>query len=274
MKEKKSQIILLIISVLVIVVSFFLTRQSSSYALDQYLFWGDILKNTGLTILTVVVITFLWNLLGGDPVNNSITKLDGTLKNFQDSVKLLEDSKVSGLERVLAVSGKFGSHDEWMGRLKAAEKVIDLMGYDILVWTKGENFENEISTLVSRGVKIRVLIMDETNPHLEAFMNLTQITSISINVVKENIKLVKNVFSNIKSSLNHSLQPHLEMKTLKKGLIPMQICRTDNNLTMVQYIFSEIASRSPILVVKGEESSLYKIYQNEFDKLWELSTNF
>ena len=271
MKNYSPLIILFIIATGLLVIAYFVIGTSTAATQDQPLFWGDILKNIGLTVLTVVAITLLWNLLGGDPVDKSISRLDNTLGAFQSSVKLLEDSKVSGLQRVLAVSGEFGSHTDWMNRLKSAENSIDLLGYDLLVWTKGENFENEVKKLVENGVHVRVLIMDENNPDLSAFTNTAQIRSLSIELVKENIRIVKEVFKGIKESLSPNFQAKLEFRSLKQGLIPLQLCRTDNRLTMVQYIFSEVASRSPLLLVEGEESTLFAIYKNEFNLLWELA---
>ena len=136
-------IVFTIIAILLILVSYFFYEKTPNAASDWVFVW-DLTGDIGVVVVTVVIIGFLWNLLGGNPVDNSINKLDLTLDEFRESVKLLEDSKKTGMVRSLAVSGEFGSHSDWMTRLKSATNTINLLGYNLLVWSKGENFEGEV----------------------------------------------------------------------------------------------------------------------------------
>lgn len=273
MKKKKYEpsLIFSLIALLLIIISFFFylkTPNSENY----WTFFWNLTGDIGIVVITVVIIGILWNSLGGNPVENSLQKLDMTLEDFRESVQLLEDSKKTGLLRSLAVSGEFGSHSDWMTRLKSAEETINLLGYTLLVWSRGENFENEVINLVKKGVKIRVLAMDEENPELSSMINTRQIKATSMETVIANIKAVKSVFNSILERLeNVETTGSLEFRTLVNGLILCQICRTDNELTMVQYLHSQIGTTSPIILVKGIDSTLFKVYDNEFEKLWELS---
>lgn len=228
-------------------------------------------QDIGIVVLTVVIVDLLWNVLGGEPISKALKMLGDTLSEIRSSVKLLEDSKRNGLERVFSVSGALGSHAHWMNRLKSARSNIDLMGYSLHVWTRGENFEDEIVKSVHAGVNVRILIMDDNNDDMEALLNIEQIKSISVAAVKEELRVTRNAFSSISDRLASSdVAGTFEFRTLKNGLIVCQLCRTDSELTMVQYLFSEVASRSPLLVIRGQDTQLFEIYMREFERLWEL----
>ena len=272
MKDTKRtpQIIFLLLGVLMLVIAFLLTTliQQPSEAVK---FWADSIKTIAFIILTIVIVDFLWQIIGGEPVRETLKVLAATLAQMRSSISLLEDSKKTGLNRLFAVSGALGSHREWMQRLKESRSQIDLLGYTLHVWTRGENFEQEMISLVRAGVKARVLIMDETNPNLESFVNEDQITSISITSVQEEIKVPKKAFKSIASALeNESPQGSFEFRTLKNGLIVCQLCRTDSRITAVQYLYSVVASRSPIVDVRGNDTELFQVYMTEFESLWNL----
>jgi len=210
--------------------------------------------------------------LGGEPVSQAVGVLGSTLEELRTSIKLLADSKNTGMERAYSVSGDFGSHTDWMKRLKSAKTNIDLMGNSLYVWTKGENFEDEILNLVASGVNVRILVMDEDNKNFESLINTTQIISTNLASEKEELRIVRKVFTEISDRLD-SLNPvgSFEFRTLQEGLILCQLCRTDNELTMIQYLYSVVTSRSPLFVINGRDTKLFEIYMREFDRLWELA---
>lgn len=268
--KRTPQIVFLLLGILLLVIAFLLTIliQQPTEAVK---FWADSIKTVAFIILTIVIVDFLWQIIGGEPIRETLKLLAATLAQMRSSISLLEDSKKTGINRLFAVSGALGSHREWMLRLKDSRSQIDLLGYTLHVWTRGENFEQEMISLVKSGVKARVLIMDETNPNLKSFVNEKQITSISITSVQEEIKVAKKAFKSIASTLeNGSPQGSFEFRTLKNGLIVCQLCRTDSRITAVQYLYSVVASRSPLLDVRGNDTELFKVYLNEFESLWNL----
>lgn len=272
MKEFKRtpQIVFFILGVLMLVIAFLLTTLIQSPS-ENTKFWTDSIKTIAFIILTIVIVDFLWQIIGGEPVRETLKVLAATLADMRSSVSLLEDSKKTGLYRLFSVSGALGSHRDWMQRLKESRSQIDLLGYTLHVWTRGENFEREMVSLVKAGVKTRVLIMDENNPNLKSLVNEYQISSISITSVQEEIKVAKKTFKSIASALeNENPQGTFEFRTLKEGLVVSQLCRTDSHLTAVQYLYSVVASRSPLIDVRGSDTELFQIYMSEFESLWNL----
>jgi hypothetical protein len=265
--KQKPQVIFLILGILLLIISFLLVRGANPS--ETVKFWSTAIQNISFIILTVVIVDVLWQVLGGEPISESLRVLGATLAEMRSAVLLLQDSKETGLHRMFAVSGAWGSHREWMQRLKDSKSSVDLVGYSLHVWTRGENFEEVVKALVKAGVKVRILIMDDTNPNLGALVNAAQIASVSHSAVVEEIKVAKRTFKGIADSFTGTTPSgSYEFRVLKTGLVVSQICRTDSQLTAVQYLYSVVASRSPLVDVRGTDSALFKVYMNEFENLW------
>jgi hypothetical protein len=270
--SRTPQIVFLLLGLLLLVIAYLLATLISSPS-ESTKFWTGSIQNIAFIVLTIVIVDFLWQIIGGEPVRETLKALSETLTEMRSSVVLLEDSKKTGIHRLFSVSGAFGSNREWMDRLKQARSNVDLLGYTLHVWTRGEYFEQEMIALVKAGVHVRILIMDEANPNLPSLVNEKQISSISVMAVKAEIGVAKNAFISIASTLgSQSPLGSFEFRTLKEGLIVSQICRTDSRLTAVQYLYSVVASRSPLVDVRGSDSELFKVYLHEFDSLWQLGT--
>ena len=115
--------------------------------------------------------------------------------------------------------------------------------------------------------------MDENNPNISSTMNTYQIKHLSIDVVKAEIKVIKELFKSIiDSSFQNKYAGKLELVTVKKGVIMSQICRTDDKITAIPYLYSVNTSESPLILTQGKESRIFKTYMKEFDSLWKLNS--
>jgi hypothetical protein len=275
MKERaKPSIIFLFIGGLLLFIAYLL-RPSSPQA-DGFI--SSALSNIAFVLLTVTILDLLWGLLGGEPISKSLSDLRQSLhlfdNNLQQYINLLGDSRTTGVVRLLTISGDFGSPGDWMQRLKSAQQEIDLMGYNLHVWTKGDNFEEEVLKLVQKGTKVRILIMDENNPSFDSFLNVTQLQTISTAFVKSELQQARKVFEQIDQkihAMNVKPSGSFELRTVQKGLIICHMCRTDAEMVVINYLFSEIASRSPLMLIQGREAKMFQMYQKEFDQIWKLN---
>lgn len=271
--KRSPQIIFLLLGGLLLIIAFLLTvliHQPS----EAIKFWINSIQNIAFVILTIVIVDFLWQIIGGEPVQTTLVALADTLAQMRSSVELLEDSKKTGLHRLLSASGALGNTRYWMDRLRSSQFHIDLLGYTLHIWTRGEQFEEVVISLVRNGACVRVLIMDETNPNLSSLVNEHQIRAVNIHAVKAEIGAAKQAFKFIANELDQeqNLRGSYEFRTLKQGLATSQICRTDSRLTVVQYLYSVVASRSPLIEVYGTDTELFKVYIEEFESLWKLGT--
>jgi hypothetical protein len=265
-----ARIVFFIIGILLLVVAFLVAEQPKT---PRNEFAASTIQNIALIVLTIVIVDVLWTLVGGDPTSVALVELRATLQHFRDSVRLLADSQTTGLARLVAASGAAGSTDDWMRRLNSAQAQVDLMGYSLHVWTRGEHFERSIIRLASAGVRIRLLIMSEQNPHLDALVNTKQIAAVTADSVRAEIQAARAAFKAIAAELAKT--PHeanFALRLVTTGLVVTQLCRTDDVLTSIQYLYSAVASRSPLIEVHGAESDLFERYMKEFESLWQLGT--
>ncbi len=258
------------------------------------------LFNAAFVMLTVFILNILWALLGGEPVSNAIeqltesfqdvdTKLQQSFQNvdarlertfqvvdtkLQESFQILKQSNETGVVG-LSLSGKF-SRNEWVERLRNSQQQVDLMGYTLLTWIKTTNFENEVLKLVQKGVRIRILILDEINPHFDSFIN-SHLAGTSIERTRSELKDARKAFENIIQEVQATQTANspgdFELRTAKEGLITCNICRTDSTMIVVSYMYWQKAVTSPLLLIlqSQEEPNLFQAYKEEFDRLWELN---
>lgn len=274
----QASVIFLIVGVLLIIIAFLVPAKG---------FTQNLLLGAAFVPLTVTLLDFFWRLLGGDPTSNALYQLSEVSQEtrselqktfqlvdnkLQESFKLLEESRAAGVIR-LTISGKFPRY-EWMDRLKNAQQQVDLMGYTLLTWAKNKNDE-EILRLVMRGVKVRILIMDETNPHFSSIIN-DHLSGTSIDRTRIELKDAQRTFENIKQKIAtiKSANPSgsFELRTARKGWIACNICRTDAEMVVVTYMYCQGTSSGPLMVIHHDlEPNLFQAYQEEFDQLWELN---
>lgn len=62
-----------------------------------------------------------------------------------------------------------------------------------------------------------------------------------------------------------------EFRHIRNGMVTCQICRTDSNMTVIPYLYSAVASCTPIISIAGADTALFNVYENEFECLWELA---
>ena len=147
------------------------------------------------------------------------------------------------------------------------------MGYTLHVWTRTSTFGADVVGLVRNGVTVRFLVMDSTNPHLEALINSQQITALNLSQVKAELEGFQNQVRSIQQEIRKlsDSKGSFEFRTVKQGLTVNQICRFDDEIRVIPYLWSVVASSSPLLVIEGATTGLFKTYQAEFENLWEIN---
>jgi len=270
MQERaKPRLIILIIGAFALAISYWYASVNNRGGAE---FWMPAGQTVAFIILTIVIVDFAWSLVGGDPIALSIRELRGLLSDMRTSVKLLDDSRRTGVQRVITPSSDKPAI-EWMEHLSAARNTVDLMGYTLHVWTKSAGFENTVERLVKNGVRVRLLIMAADNPNLSALINEAQINALTTDAVMAEIHAATRAFKAIAGKIATAPQQgSFEFRVLRDGMIVTQICRFDQFLTSIQYLYSEVASRNPLLEISGSDSRLFAVYTAEFESLWVRAT--
>jgi len=234
-------------------------------------FRSNALASAAFVLLAVTLLNFVYWLAGGEPIAAQLERLAGDLVSSFD---VLKDTQQTGLQRILGTSRDFERKgDSWMGKLMSAKQNVDLMGYSLLVWSTGRDFHSEVLALLKRGVNIRVLVMDPSNPHFAALANYHQIPSIKdIESVKGEVIRAIAVFDAIAAAAPKGPgMGTFELRKIRTGLVVCQVCRIDDWLAAIPYLYSVVASESPLLQIRGAGAELFRWYTREFDSLWSLN---
>jgi hypothetical protein len=276
MKERtKPVLIFLVIGVLLLFVSYLL--RPTSPQTDS--FFSSAFSNAAFVLLTVAMVDWLWGLLGGEPISKTLIDLKQSFHlfdmNMQSYIDIIGDSHKAGVMRIFSHAGEFEAQSIWMRRLEAAQHEVDLMGYTLQTWATGHNFVEEILKLVQKGVKVRVLIMDETNPSFDSILSKSQTPDPHATLVRAELQQSKKIFNEIELLVRDMKTSHpsgsFELLAVQKGLIMCHICRIDDKMVVIAYLYCALASLSPLMVIQGQKTKMFEVYQKQFEQLWTLN---
>ncbi len=235
---------------------------NSGSEFTQHLFF-----DLGFVVLTVAILHAFWSLFGGDPVEAALERVENSLER---SLPLIRDSKETGVERIAESSKQFSVQSDWSGMLQGARQQVDLMGISLYVWTENAHFEEDVAALVRRNVRVRVLIMDPENAHLVSLIN-TEICTLAhvVQATNSAIAAFKKIGNSLENALPFGSSGLFEVRQVKQGLTLCNYSRFDNDqINVTTYLYSEVASRSPHMIIRGGDTALFKAFAAEFECLW------
>ena len=262
MKRTHRNIILILFSLLMLTITFFIG--DNTITIKKFLY--NSLFSISFVILTLVLIDLIWCLFGGDPLSKILIQM-------RSAVELLSDSMNSGLIRFYDISGNIGSHGYWLDFINKANKELYICGYTLLVCSKSSNFDQAILALAQKGVNIKIMIMSHGNKYFEALINTSQIKSLNIEVVKNEIFTMEKYFSDIieRFSKISNAKGKIDFLKINHGLLTSQIVKVDDEMLITPYLYSINTSESPTMLAKGLDKQLFATYNKEFLSLWNLN---
>ncbi len=224
-------------------------------------FLYEMFLNIGFVILTIVIVNFLWFLLGGEPLEEMICK-------SVDTLKLASDGLRGGLYRAFLTSSNFTTSSEWVALLKKANKNVDMMGYSLHMLTRTTAFQDTLKELANRNVKVRILIMDSENEHFTAGLNFEGIDSMTFESMKDEITACTKCVEGAQSSVPRNKKNNIKFSKIKKGLTECQIIRIDSKIYVTPYLYSKHTADSPLFVFREQKNGYYEKYLEEFNTIW------
>ncbi len=267
--EKKRQVIIIgIIGIFTLVISaffcFLMSKNPNSTKPWHLQFFYDAIFNIGFVLVGVFIANIVWSLVGGDPSD----KFRDTLLNANT---LLSDSVKSGIVGIYSSSSDMGSSKDWLDVIKDAKKVVYIQGYTLLVWTRSDAFDDTLIELAQKGVRIRLLFMDENGIYLDAGINDENIPELSDQVVKKEIITMTDYMDKVISDFNTKKgngEGSIEYVKVKKNLITSQIVIADDSAYITPYMSFFNTPHCPMYKIHNNRSDLYKKYHQEFEKMW------
>lgn len=242
-------------------------------------FWQDLLSNFAVTFAAVGFIDFMWDLLGGEPMEAkmiySFGEVNQKIDAINQSMSIMSDlvNNQIGIERIWATRRDWArdqndGNEVWIRRICQAEKV-DIVSNTFDGWSKNEEFRKELLKSMNNRTKVRLLIYDPESSVLDLrSKHEKDFREGVVNTMKIEIKLTIGRFATLRSKLDSAEKDNLKIR-LSQGYYHMaQIIRADERILITLYQSGITGSPSPTIQVSGLESKFFKLYENQFNILW------
>lgn len=274
-KSGKQALAFFLLGALILIIAT-LALQNFSPNPDLPTFLIHALANTAFVLLAVAIVNGAWWLLGGEPVTTALEHLSDSVERqvnqLKESIGLVNDSYQTGVVRVLgdsdAVSRELTPRRE---RFRSAKERIDLMGISLYGWSKDSALDEWILALVRNGVAIKILVMDPDNPYFEALLNklLPSVSDASIRGEMVSIQEFERIQESVDAvKASERITGDFAFRTVRSGSIIYNVLRVDDEMRVIPYLYSTLTKESPMLVLRGRDSPVFRTYEKEFDRLW------
>lgn len=225
----------------------------------------------GSVILTIPIISLVWKILGGDPIDRRIEDLTVTILKLEHVTDVIKDCQNVGIYRLIDCAANFGNQRDWMELFENSKEEIDILGRTMFSWIDGTGIDEMILRKTEEGVRIRWLVMAPDNKCLHL---IEENDTILANVVSDKIPKVTRFIRNLKSQIPAKNSKRFQVKTFDHVPLYGNLARFDSRYYITPYFYYRSSKNSPLLIVQGKESSWGKIYQAEFDQIWSRSREF
>lgn len=244
-------------------------------------YWQGVLSNFAVTFIAVGLIDFIWDILGGEPMetnmNNSFVEVNNKIDSIHQSMSIISDltNYQIGLERIWPTRREWEKDPKdglsvWKRRVCQAQQVDIVSNTFYTRWANDEDFWNELFDALKRGTKFRLLIYNpesnllqlrsenEDDPRIGA----TSQMKMEIHSTLE--KIAKN-----QKTLEKGIRKNFEVRLNSKFYQLAQIVRADKQMLVAVYLSKKTGSKSPTLQISGPDSAYFKTYIQQFEFLWE-----
>jgi hypothetical protein len=232
----------------------------------------DLIKDISVVILGLLIVSIVWDLLGGEPVAQDVKHLQESMQSTQAS---LQESIQSTQARLVALNALTESaHQTGLVRVgtrindvpfslttlaKESKTAVDLCGLAMQL-LHYDRILQALEAAAKRGVHVRIVIAAPDNTLLRGSNDEAQFSGM---------------FGLIEATLNY-LKPAAEragstfvVKVLRQKTILVSLLRCDDRMLITPYLISMTTPESPKLLVEGATTSLFQVYLREFNYLFE-----
>lgn len=226
-------------------------------------FGYEVFLNLGISVTAVTIVEYIWKQVGGDPMSKAIDRL-------RVATLLLRDLEGTGMRRIYAERRDSDMHI-WHQRIESASEV-DLMSMclsrDLL--ERPELRRTIEDAAGERRTRFRILVLDPTS---EVAMQRAQEEN-----KREFLPTIEQSLVTL-GAMSQRLGPeiastHFQIKVISRTNIYCRIVRADDTMLVTKYLCHSTGSGSPTLELHGEDTSWFRKFANEFDRMWELATEW
>jgi hypothetical protein len=234
--------------------------------------------------------TFIWDFLGGDPMElrimDSFAEVDKKLDVLHRSIDVQRDNldKNIGIERIWRTRREW-ENDPVEGLAVWKERVCRAKSIDIVsntLWTRwfnDEAFRRKLFLNIERGCEARILIYD---PDSEIVRNrakdekdpikklrvqegeIVEISQMELEIYSTLEKLAK-----AREKIPDASKEKLKIRLTTSFYHPAQIIRADEQIIVATYLSGKTGSPSPTMQLRGTTTAYYQTYLEQIQILWE-----
>ncbi len=262
-------LIFLLLSIIFLLIYFILTQKNITFIE----LGSQVLLNLGIVFLSISVISFLWEGLGGEPVKNALNRL----RNYLELSTL-------GIEHITIRNNQY-QFEKWKKKINDSKQLY-FMGNILRDWIK------DISSTLEKKIKnadcdIRILILDPEGDSLknrafdEACENLPGDDVVTLSKMKEKVAdeisrmqaLIKPVQKMLNMLKNKDENNCLKVKLVNRSYITSSVLIIDEDMIVINYLH-QTGSNSPLMEINGKNKKYYDLYKKEFDRVWKVSKSY
>jgi hypothetical protein len=255
--------------------------------------WKSFFQDFAVVFITVAVIQFLWDFLGGEPMELKIQEVQKEVVRVNQSLaqeivrvnqsltllKDLGDGNI-GLERIWPNRESWQSdpHDglrSWYERVSQAKQVEIVSNTLWNNWMKRDSFRKELFDNLTKGASARILIYDPESEvlklraadekdtykkdlHGQAHFQMQDEINATLVRLAEGWK-----------NLNESGKKNLQLRLTHQSMHFVQMIRADEWMLVTLYLSGKSGTPSPIMQFRDSGSTYFVKYTEQFRTLWE-----
>lgn len=248
---------------------------------DWFVFGYDLFFGMGLAFMSVAILTFTLEKLGGQPFT-----------------QLMKDwKKLFYLDSIGFVNMKFRDKDPYskdtiilsdlIEKMKNAKNV-KMLGIILYKdWFNNSNFKNMFREAIQEDKKrvFKFIFLKPFDSYPDQFANAKGSPILKRRIIDESlnsksrlkdkaakmnseIRLGLNFLSEFATNNPEKRNTVLNVKLINKTYITCSIIIVDNLIYAIHYLHKSGADGSPVIIIENQNKKLFQIYNEEFETIW------
>jgi len=232
--------------------------------------------NLGVSVVTVVIVEFIWRRYGGDPIVKAIVSL-------RRAVKQIGELELTGITSIRLQRRQFEQPEHlalWC-RLLGSATHVDLMAFTLGAEVSGKR---EIMAGIRQSIslnlcRVRVLTLDLAQ-------ETPDFSSVALQRIQEEELFAegRGARDRFRGALQqtwsqfHEIQKEfsddperkecLQLRAVTHTTMYLSIVCIDDRMWVSPYLSSARGGDSPAFEISGTQTPLFQLFQNEFDHMW------